>query len=505
MKKVLITNFFFERYTGSELHVLEMAKMFESKGYEVTIAVFRKAYPLLEKAGMFHIMDVLNEELEAYDFDIVFVQHYPVFDYLCCKYNISYRKLIVSKLSVINELEYLPICTNDADLILCVSDECAKQVREDIGDDIRIKVLKNSVGEEFFAVADVRTERVQLNKIAVVSNHVPDELSELAKEMGEEYQIDYIGVQYSPRLVDSELLKKYDLIITIGRTVQQCFASKVPVYVYDYFGGPGYINDTNFALAEKNNFSGRGFERKTISELKDDIIQNYVVNNANLDKLHSIAKERYSFNTNFEQIYQKLMQKETKETRHMNFYDGIEKQRMLMYSKAAKEYAVSKEIQSQLYINYGNGFTEQDSFKWNVTEAYTITKKIEIDRRVECLRFDPCDIPAECYIYDICINGKAKREYSGITEKFWNFDPQFVIQLSEEEKNLNKISIEIIYKFNKLLFEDVESLEKELAIADDKIKVLHNTIEEMREYYKFTPKNMLHRLVDFIKRKFRFI
>ena len=85
MKQVLITNFFFERYTGSELHVLEMARLFKNKGYEVTIAVFRKGYPLLEKMENFHVIDVLKEELQSQDYDVVFVQHYPVFDYLCCK------------------------------------------------------------------------------------------------------------------------------------------------------------------------------------------------------------------------------------------------------------------------------------------------------------------------------------------------------------------------------------------------------------------------------------
>lgn len=47
MKKILMINMFLERYTGSELHISEMADMFASKGYEVTIAVMKKAYPIL--------------------------------------------------------------------------------------------------------------------------------------------------------------------------------------------------------------------------------------------------------------------------------------------------------------------------------------------------------------------------------------------------------------------------------------------------------------------------
>ena len=49
-------------------------------------------------------------------------------------------------------------------------------------------------------------------------------------------------------------LQQYDLVITIGRTVPRCLAMGVPVYVYDYLGGPGYLTEANFSLAERNNF-----------------------------------------------------------------------------------------------------------------------------------------------------------------------------------------------------------------------------------------------------------
>ena len=44
----MITNLFVQKYTGSELHTLSIAKQFLKKGYEVVVAVFAKAYPLME-------------------------------------------------------------------------------------------------------------------------------------------------------------------------------------------------------------------------------------------------------------------------------------------------------------------------------------------------------------------------------------------------------------------------------------------------------------------------
>lgn len=509
MKRVLMTNFFFAKFTGSELHVLEMARLFEKHGYEVTIAVFEKAYPLLEKASTIHVVDVLNEELKNVDYDIIFVQHYPVLDFLCCKYKISYKKLIVSKLSVINDLEHLPICTSEADLILCVSDECADEVYKVIGQNQKVRVFKNSVSDEFFKAYNDKRDRKELKRIAIISNHVPEELQEFSKIKNEKYDIDYIGIQYAPRLVDVELLKGYDLVITIGRTVQQCFALGIPVYVYDYFGGPGYINDDNFEIAEKNNFSGRGgFGKKTPLELKIDIETNYEENLLNLSKLNSIAKKEYSYEMNFEKIYQELLSEANQLKKKMDYYQGTEKQRMTLYSKAALGYAWVDSITSQLYIDYGNGFNENDSIKWKACEIYSITKKIEVDKKVRSLRFDPCDVPAECSIHEIRINGKMKEEYSDRENIFLNFDPQFIIELSDEEQNSENLSIEIVYRFKKFRWQDTlelynkenAELQYQLSSSKEQIKGLEETIEEIKEYYKITPKNIIRRIIRFLDR-----
>ncbi|MEE1085839.1 MAG: glycosyltransferase [Schaedlerella sp.] len=471
MKRILMTNLYFAKYTGSELHTLEMARLFAEKGYEATIAVFQKTYPLLEKAEEFHVINCLTEKLPENSYDIIWVQHYPVFDYLRSRYELKYKNLIVSKLSVISELEYLPVCTPQADLILCVSQECADAVCEEIGHDPRIWLFKNCASEEYFKEYPVKKEDAQLHKIAVISNHIPEELLELSKEIENDIEIDYVGVEQSPRLVDAEFLKKYDLIITIGRTVQHCFAMGVPIYVYDYFGGPGYINDENFAVAEKNNFSGRGFSKKDVKELKKDIIDNFEKNLSYLKKLNRIAKKEYSYEKCFEEIYQKLMELESETFRTTKFFDKVENSRMRLYSKVVPAYALPKTSVSQLYIDYKDGFCEENSIKWEAAENYVIKRQFKTDRRVKGLRFDPCDVPAECYVYEIQINGKTK--YSKKYKQFLDFDPQFKIELSKEERNVQTLQIEIVYKFKTLSWEKTLELYKE-KLDGEKFRHLEN-------------------------------
>lgn len=480
MKRVLMTNLYFAKYTGSELHTLEIAKLFEKKGYEVTIAVFQKAYPLLEKAGSFRVINCLQEALEITEFDIVFMQHYPVFEYLCSHYNLAYKKLVVSKLSVISELEHLPACTPDADLILCVSQECADGVYKEIGQDPRVRIFKNCASEEYFREYPAQKNDALLRKIAVISNHIPKELLELSSVLGNEITVDYIGVEHSPRLVDVQLLKKYDLIITIGRTVQHCFAMGTPIYVYDYFGGPGYINDSNFEIAEINNFSGRGFEKKTVLELKEDIIGNYNKNLSNLSKLNQIAQKEYSYENEFDKIYQDLLGKTDTFEKEKHILCGAEKERMQLYSKVVPLYACPQSYFSQLYIDYSEGFDEKNSIKWEASQNYVIKRKFEIDSSVQGLRFDPCNAPAECCVYQILINGKVKQEYTKKKMVFLDFDPQLMIKLTEQEKNLDKLQVEIIYKFKTISWEKTVDLYKEKINQLEKNRSFSNLKQKVK-------------------------
>ena len=126
----------------------------------------------------------------------------------------------------------------------------------------KIRVFKLCGSRVFEGSSEYAGYKRALDKIAIISNHIPQELLELKEKMGGYYQVDLIGLGYRTEQVNAEFLQQYDLVITIGRTVPRCLAMGVPVYVYDYLGGPGYLTEANFSLAERNNFSGRGFEKR---------------------------------------------------------------------------------------------------------------------------------------------------------------------------------------------------------------------------------------------------
>lgn len=485
MKKALLTNLYIAKYTGSELHIIELAKLLLKREYEVTIAVQLKAYPLMkqidELGDNITVVECQYDELKEKDYDIIIVQHYPVFDYLCCRYDITYKMLIVSKLSVISDYELLPVCEKEMDLIACVSDECAESVKQMGVPNDKIDIFKNSVEASFFSHYKKDIKNIKNNeegKIAVISNHVPNELVELETELGKGYTIDFIGVEYEPKYVNAKFLEKYDLVITIGRTVQQCFAVGVPVYVYDYFGGPGYISKENFDLAEKNNFSGRGFEKKSSENLKKDILDNYGNNLEKLLWLRSIAEDRYSYEKNFNRIYSKVLKVNKK--RKCNYYDEKEKKRIYAYSKAMLNGLSEKSIESRIYIDRGNGVCEQDSFSWQVMENYELEYNITIEGNIKSIRFDPADCPIICQILKISINGTEKKDLKNHVIKGLDYDPQCYIILDEEEKK-KKIDIYIRYRIKRINDNELINIYKDMiktsTIKNKEMQQLLNEVQ----------------------------
>lgn len=178
-KKVLITNLYFQKFTGSELHVLEFAHLFKEKGYDVVIAVYKKSYPLLQELEEgITVIECQKEALKEMEFEIVFIQHFPVFDYLVSRYGLKYKRMVVSKLSVINAMENLPVCTQEAAFILCVSPECADIVAMQVPEGTKIRVFQNCVEAEYFeGSSEYAGYKRALDKIAIISNHIPQELN----------------------------------------------------------------------------------------------------------------------------------------------------------------------------------------------------------------------------------------------------------------------------------------------------------------------------------------
>lgn len=461
MKTVLITNLYLQKYTGSELHVIDIANEFKKNNYDVTIAVFSKSYPLLAECEDFKVVELSDKSLDNTKFDILFIQHYPTLDYLKTHYHIQYKHLIISKLSSFNGFETLPDEYKTADLISVVSQECKKSI-SNLTDNIY--VFKNSVSDNFFSLPKRNT--YTLKNIAIISNHVPDELYAL-KEQLNEYTVQIIGAGNTPTLVTPAILSNYDLVITIGRTVQQCFATRIPVYVYDHFGGPGYITKENIQKAQDFNFSGRGFNKKQTQEIFQDIINNYENNLSNLSYLNEYAQENFSLTKTFNSMLQIVTNHTSNEFKSLKPCNEPENIRIQTYSEMMPftPYIHADYLnESQFYYtDETKELNENNSYSWPITNGYTIERHFNVSSN-EYFRFDPAKKPCRCKLVEIIIDGNKINLANVTCNRIYN-DGSFDFFLTSDSNYIfnSKINetVTIRYIVQPLNYSDMEIIETE--------------------------------------------
>lgn len=113
--------------------------------------------------------------------------------------------------------------------------------------------------------------------VLVVSNHADPDLmaaKDVLRDRG--LQVRHLGSSGEGQaFVTPEVLAEHDVVVSIGKTVQYCLVSGRPVFVYDHFGGFGYLDADTLPTARHHNFSGRGGRRMTPEEIADALLAGY--------------------------------------------------------------------------------------------------------------------------------------------------------------------------------------------------------------------------------------
>jgi hypothetical protein len=310
-RKILLTNYFMRYFTGSELVTFNLAKLFKSYGYEVTIATLAIDNPLSEllQAENINLLPANSPLLKGMNFDLIWSHHSQVLYNCLLEQGITASQVIYSCLGPFEPLEAPPVFINDLTLCLSNSYETKDKLITEQVNSKHIKVFPNSVEEACFKYRKNFNET--LKKIIIVSNHIPKEVLQLADILrSQNIEVDIFGLGYRFEYISPELLLNYDVIITIGRTVQYALALGIPVFCYDQFGGPGFITMNNVKKEEYFNFSGRGSALKyTSTELSNMIINDYNHMSRHINNLRLYCKANFSLKRNVSYILKLLKYK----------------------------------------------------------------------------------------------------------------------------------------------------------------------------------------------------
>lgn len=291
MKTVIVTNNCLKFHSGSEMITLDLCNYFIGKGCNVYLCAFGIGYPLLKYLNSkVKQIDLNKKQIPIKQADLVIGHHCKVIDKVL--QTVSCKTVIQNSLSIYSGLEsYSKYATR-----LFANSQETKTLKQPKVN-LPIDVFVNSCSQEYFK--QTKQLNKQINKIAIITNHQWHKGIKQPK-------INIIG-SWNAKFVNAQLLMQYDVVVTIGRTVQQCLCLGIPVYCYDHFGGPGYITKENLDFNEWFNFSGRQklgnyveVKQHNFTKIFADIYNNYEIVCKQQEELVNIARQRYNFERNLD-------------------------------------------------------------------------------------------------------------------------------------------------------------------------------------------------------------
>jgi len=253
--RILLTNRELNNLGGSELVTVEIAEEFMRQGHDVTVYCPRTPEGPLDVSHL----NVVKGGLDIASFDLLWIHHNALIHELGFRKR-PHQRVVFNHMSSWIPDEWPKLAGYEmalSDVILANSCETRERL-ESLGLS-NVKLFQNPAPIAF----DISPSRVDA---LLVSNHEPAELAGVkGRRIGGR---NGAGKQ---RRITPEDIAASAYVICNGKTVQYALRAGVPVYLYDSFGGPGWLTQENFNLAEWHNFSGRGFERKDAATIAREL------------------------------------------------------------------------------------------------------------------------------------------------------------------------------------------------------------------------------------------
>jgi hypothetical protein len=264
----LFGNAAFAETAGSELVILEIAEDLIRRGWACDLVTWAPGPPMAEvarKAGV----GVLNQptKVRPLAYDLVWLQNRiePVLDYSDAPDDAPRTLFAFAHLDR-NWFFAQPgvIAERQLGQMFVVPSELGRQRIVEAGlDHTKVHMFRNAAPAGFEMQPPPARERPE--RLLVVSNHAPAEVMQaipLLRAAGvETIHWGHGGDVRDKRLMPADIAGA-DAVITIGKTVPYVLRARRPAYVYDHFGGPGWLRSENFVGARERNFSGLCCERR---------------------------------------------------------------------------------------------------------------------------------------------------------------------------------------------------------------------------------------------------
>ena len=325
-KEILISVARLHDFGGSEITSLELIDYFLQIKCKVSIATFdcnKKFLDYFKKKNVtfYNLLDSAPFQNKKI-FELGWIHHSVTAYKLMLNENVTFKKVIFSSLSFFEPIESPPISSIPFDLYLVNSAENYNFYKKNYpAFHHKTLLYPNPAPSRFWELK--RANNKILKNIAVISNHIPIEIHESVYTLRSEgFNVDIYGFAGLVTRINPQIIGKYDAVISIGKTVQYCIATKTPIYCYDRFGGDGWLTKKNFNRNMQFNFSGRGGEGSKSSKVICGEIKNgYTTALDDINYLHTYCKKLFVLEDLVSTIINFILNKKNKRKLEINCTD----------------------------------------------------------------------------------------------------------------------------------------------------------------------------------------
>ncbi len=309
-RKCAITLEYCQEIGGSNALMLDVANVLKSEyGYEIHFHVFQLSDIVrsrFESAGH-RVTDLLETDpfqLQG-DYDLIWGAHWPVLGMLLLAGTVRFRNLVLHSMSPFVDFERMIFFLDEADLILFNSKENFNISSPSVTTHTeKFRIFPNSLPISFFD--DDSCKILPRYDFSYVSNHhTPEIIDAMSILENRGYRVRKTGRLFGQAQVDRSYVDDSRVIISMGHTILKSVARKKHAYIYDRFGGPGYLTEDNFSEAVHRNFSGRYAGCKGAMAIVEDLLHN-MPDRKNAEALHARAKQAFHLERNLAGVLDKL-------------------------------------------------------------------------------------------------------------------------------------------------------------------------------------------------------
>ena len=174
----------------------------------------------------------------------------------------------------------------------------------------------------------------------------------------------------------------------------------------------------------------------------------------------------------------------------------------LPLEEIVNEYKDREFLRSKLYINYGEGYSEDQVIlkEKEIKDGY-VRLKYNLSGNIKTIRWDPCEVPCKCknvrfVIDDIEVDNRSNCNEKNDGDYFLHFDPQYECVIMG---SVHTLYIECYLEFlnTKTIVEHLENEKNRLSVKNEE---LNNKMEDQKSELKTIQESRIWKYTEWLRK-----